>query len=100
MTFSFRLSLHSPEQVPLAIQQQFDQLISQLQAWARHIESTISSSTTVDTSSGVFTTLSADPASPADNTWWVVKDTISSPNRLVLRARDSGTTYDVAAISI
>jgi len=50
--------------------------------------------------SGVNPTLSSDPVSPANGTWWVMKDTGSTPNRLVLKGRDGGVTYEIAAVTL
>lgn len=44
-------------------------------------------------------TLSADPASPVNGTWWLVDDG-GSPASVALRVRKGGVTYTVAEITI
>lgn len=43
--------------------------------------------------------LTADPASPDDDTWWVVRDG-GTPQSVALKVRISGVTYAVAEITI
>jgi hypothetical protein len=43
--------------------------------------------------------LTADPASPADDTWWVVRDG-ASPQGVALRARIGGVTFTIAEITL
>lgn len=44
-------------------------------------------------------TLSADPASPVNGTWWLVDDG-GSPASVALRVRKGGVTYTVAEITV
>ena len=44
-------------------------------------------------------TLSADPASPVNGTWWLVDDG-GSPSSIALRVRKGGVTYTVAEITV
>jgi hypothetical protein len=50
--------------------------------------------------SGGLIVLSADPASPADDTFWMVKEAVSPGELVSLRVRISGVTYTVAAITV
>lgn len=43
--------------------------------------------------------LTADPGSPADDTWWVVRDG-GSPQAVAIKVRIGGTTYTLAEITI
>ncbi len=44
-----------------------------------------------------FTLLTADPASPTNDTWWVVRSG-SSPTTVSVKARIGGVTYTVASM--
>lgn len=48
---------------------------------------------------GAFTVLTADPSSPVNDTWWVVK-TGSAPTNVALRVRVAGVTYDIAGLTL
>ena len=43
--------------------------------------------------------LTADPASPANDTWWIVRDG-GSPQAVKLRVRIGGVSYTLAEITI
>lgn len=45
------------------------------------------------------TVLTADPGSPADDTWWVVRDG-GSPQAVALKVRIGGVTYTLAEITL
>ena len=44
-------------------------------------------------------TLTADPVSPANNTWWLVDDG-GSPASVALRFRKGGATYTLAEVTV
>lgn len=56
---------------------------------------TASSATT-----SILTLLTADPASPIDDTWWMVRTGTSPAMQVTLKVRISGVTYEVAGITI
>ncbi len=43
--------------------------------------------------------LTADPATPADDTWWVIRDG-GTPQAIDLRIRISGVTYVLASVTV
>lgn len=47
-----------------------------------------------------FTLLTADPGSPADDTWWVRRTGTSPTMSVALRARISGVTYTLAEMTL
>lgn len=44
--------------------------------------------------------LTADPAGPADDSAWLVREGVSPAMQVTLRIRVAGVTYDLAAITI
>lgn len=44
---------------------------------------------------GTFIVLTADPVSPSDDTWWVVREGVN-PTTVSVKARIGGVTYIVA----
>jgi hypothetical protein len=53
----------------------------------------------LSSSSSLLTLLTADPASPTDDTCWVVREGTSPTQTVSLKARISGTTVTIAAIT-
>lgn len=49
--------------------------------------------------SGSLPLLTADPASPADDTWWAVREGTSPTQDVSIKARIGGVTYVIAAIT-
>ncbi len=52
-----------------------------------------------DVEAGANALLTADPASPGDDTWWVVRDN-ASPETAALKVRIGGVTYTIASITL
>jgi hypothetical protein len=53
----------------------------------------------LSSSSSLLTLLTADPASPTDDTCWVVREGTSPTQTVSLKARIGGTTVTIAAIT-
>lgn len=49
---------------------------------------------------GIHSLLTADPGSPADDTWWLVRTGTTPTMTVAVRARIAGTTYTIASITL